>query len=91
MKNFEESEVYWQGLRKKYLMDPSFQVLVKVGLTPLSRRPGFWFPERHTSPSICLTVGSVLSGLLIDVQEQYAGMWCKSNFHKKVCELNPKV
>ena len=85
MKNFEESVVYWQGLRKKYVMDPSFQGLVKVGLTPLSRRPGFCFP------SICLTAGSVLSGLLVDVQEQYAGMWCKSNFHKKVCELNPKV
>jgi len=91
MKNFEESVVYWQGLRKKYLMDPSFQGLVKVGLTALSRRPGFLFPETHTSPSICLTAGSVLSGLLIDVQEQYAGLWCKSNFHKKVCELNPKV
>ena len=43
MKNFEESVVYWQGLRKKYVMDPSFQGLVKVGLTPLSRRPGFCF------------------------------------------------
>ena len=25
------------------------------------------FPERHTSPSICFTAGSVLSGLSIDV------------------------
>ena len=32
MKNFEESVVYWQGLKKKYVMDPSFQGLVKVGV-----------------------------------------------------------
>ena len=88
MKNFEESVVYWQGLRKKIRDGSFFPRTRQGGADPVITEARLLFPERHASPSICLTAGSVLSGLLIDVQEQYAGMWCKSNFHKKVCELD---
>ena len=79
------------GIEEKIPDGSFFSRTRQSGADPVITEARLLFPERHTSPSICLTVGSVLSGLLIDVQEQYAGIWCKSNFHKKVCELNPKV
>ena len=79
------------GIEEKIPDGSFFPRTRQGGADPVITEARRLFPARHTGPCICLTVGSVLSGLLIDVQEQYAGMWCKSNFHKKACELNPTV
>ena len=79
------------GIEEKIRDGSFFPRTRQGGADPVITEARRLFPGRHTNPCICLTAGSVLSGLLTDVQEQYAGMWCRSNFHKKVCELNPKV
>lgn len=73
MRNFEESVVYWQAWGKKIPDGSFFPRTSSKGRDPVITEARLLFAERHTSPSICLTAGSVLPGLSIDVQEQYAG------------------
>ena len=58
MKNFEESVVYWQGLGKKKPNESFFSKTRQSGADPVIMEARLLFPERHASPSICLTAGS---------------------------------